>query len=50
MTPRPGRISAEFVIEETERSEEFRTSAAYAAHCRDVSQALARSGAPRANP
>jgi NitT/TauT family transport system ATP-binding protein len=42
MTPRPGRVSAEFVIEETERSEEFRTSAAYAAHCRDVSQALAR--------
>ena len=45
MTPRPGRISAEFAIEETERSEEFRTSAAYAAHCRDVSQALARSSA-----
>ncbi len=50
MTPRPGRISAEFVIEETERSEEFRTSAAYAAHCRDVSQALARASAPRAAP
>jgi NitT/TauT family transport system ATP-binding protein len=50
MTPRPGRISAEFVIEETERSEEFRTSAAYAAHCRDVSQALARSTAPKAAP
>jgi NitT/TauT family transport system ATP-binding protein len=48
LTPRPGRISAEFVIEETERSEEFRTSAAYAAHCRDVSQALARAGAPKA--
>jgi NitT/TauT family transport system ATP-binding protein len=49
MTPRPGRISAEFVIEETERSEEFRTSAAYAAHCRDVSQALARSSPPKAS-
>jgi NitT/TauT family transport system ATP-binding protein len=48
MTPRPGRVSAEFVIEETERSEEFRTSAAYAAHCRDVSQALARSGTQKA--
>jgi NitT/TauT family transport system ATP-binding protein len=50
MTPRPGRISAEFVIEETERSEEFRTSAAYAAHCRDVSQALARASALKAAP
>jgi NitT/TauT family transport system ATP-binding protein len=50
MTPRPGCISAEFVIEETERSEEFRTSATYAAHCRDVSQALARSSAPKAVP
>jgi NitT/TauT family transport system ATP-binding protein len=50
MTPRPGCISAEFVIEETERSEEFRTSAAYAAHCRDVSRALARSSTPRVSP
>jgi len=47
MTPRPGRIAAEVVIEETERSEEFRTSAAYAAHCRDVSHALARASTPR---
>jgi NitT/TauT family transport system ATP-binding protein len=47
MTPRPGRVSAEFAIEETERSEDFRTSAVYAAHCRDVSQALARAGAQK---
>ena len=47
MTPRPGRVSAELVIEEAERTEEFRTSAAYAAHCRDVSQALARASAAR---
>jgi NitT/TauT family transport system ATP-binding protein len=50
MTPRPGRIGAEFVIEETGRSEEFRTSAAYAAHCRDVSHALARSSAQKVAP
>jgi NitT/TauT family transport system ATP-binding protein len=50
MTPRPGRVSAEFVIEQTDRSAEFRTSAAYAAHCRDVSQALARASAPRTAP
>ncbi len=48
MTPRPGRVSAEFVIQEIERSDDFRTSAAYAAHCRDVSQALARAGTPKA--
>lgn len=43
MTPRPGRIGAEFTIESTEpRGEEFRTSLEYAAYCRDVSQALAR--------
>jgi NitT/TauT family transport system ATP-binding protein len=41
MTPRPGRISAEFTIETPPRTEEFRTSADYAARCRDVSQALA---------
>jgi NitT/TauT family transport system ATP-binding protein len=43
MTPRPGRISAEFRIEAAEpRTEDFRTSAEYAAHCREVSTALAR--------
>ena len=46
MTPRPGKISAEFVIDAAEpRTEEFRTSADYAARCRDVSQALARASA-----
>jgi NitT/TauT family transport system ATP-binding protein len=49
MTPRPGRIGADLAIEETERSEEFRTSAAYAAHCRNVSHALASLNAPKAS-
>jgi NitT/TauT family transport system ATP-binding protein len=44
MTARPGRISREFLIETREpRGEEFRTSAEYAAHCREVSSALAPS-------
>jgi NitT/TauT family transport system ATP-binding protein len=43
MTPRPGRISAEFRIASPEpRGEEFRTSPEYAAHCREVSAALAQ--------
>jgi NitT/TauT family transport system ATP-binding protein len=43
MTPRPGRVAEEFVIDAAEpRGEEFRTSAGYAAHCRSVSAALAR--------
>ena len=43
MTPRPGRLAAEFRIAAAEpRSEEFRTSVEYAAHCREVSIALAR--------
>jgi NitT/TauT family transport system ATP-binding protein len=43
MTPRPGRISAEFRIDAPEpRGEEFRTSPEYAAHCREVSAALAQ--------
>ena len=46
MTPRPGRIAAEFRIDAPEpRGEDFRTSAGYAAHCRDVSIALARARA-----
>jgi NitT/TauT family transport system ATP-binding protein len=46
MTPRPGRIAAEFRIEAEEpRGEQFRTSVGYAAQCREVSLALARSGA-----
>src|SRR5580658_560569 len=43
MTPRPGRVSAEFRIDAPEpRPEEFRTSADYAGTCRQVSGALAR--------
>lgn len=43
MASRPGRIAREFRIDAAEpRGEEFRTSAEYAAHCRDVSAALAR--------
>jgi NitT/TauT family transport system ATP-binding protein len=41
MSARPGRIAAEFRIDAPEpRSEEFRTSADYAAFCRKVSAAL----------
>ena len=43
MTPRPGRISAEHCIDTVEpRDEDFRTSAEYAAYCREVSAALSR--------
>jgi NitT/TauT family transport system ATP-binding protein len=43
MTPRPGRISAEFRIDVAEpRTEEFRTSVEYAGYCRAVSIALGR--------
>jgi NitT/TauT family transport system ATP-binding protein len=43
MTPRPGRIAAEFHIDAAEpRDDEFRTSVEYAAHCREVSIALGR--------
>ena len=42
MTPRPGRIAAEFRIETTEpRGDDFRTSAEYAAYCRYISRAMA---------
>ena len=44
MTARPGRLASEFRIATVEpRGEEFRTSAEYAAHCREVSSALAPS-------
>ena len=48
MTPRPGRLSAEIPIDVPERGEEFRTSAEYAAYCREVSHALtpSQSGQP----
>jgi NitT/TauT family transport system ATP-binding protein len=43
MTPRPGRIAAEFRIDTAEpRSEDFRSSLGYSAYCREVSAALAR--------
>jgi len=49
MTARPGRIGAEFRITGPEpRGEEFRTSAEYAAFCREVSNALAPSYAGQA--
>jgi len=49
MTARPGRIGAEFRISSSEpRGEEFRTSAEYAAFCREVSHALAPSYAGQA--
>lgn len=41
MTPRPGRIAREFRIDGAARDADFRTSAGYAAACRDVSAALA---------
>jgi NitT/TauT family transport system ATP-binding protein len=42
MTARPGRIDAEIRVDPTEpRTEDFRTSAAYADYCRKVSAALA---------
>jgi NitT/TauT family transport system ATP-binding protein len=44
MTARPGRIDAEIRIDPAEpRNEDFRTSAAYAGYCREVSAALAPS-------
>ncbi|QPF85473.1 ABC transporter ATP-binding protein [Bradyrhizobium genosp. L] len=49
MTARPGRIGAEFRITSQEpRGEAFRTSAEYAAFCREVSAALAPSYAGQA--
>ena len=43
MTPRPGRIAAEFRIDAAEpRGEDFRSSAQYVGYCREVSIALAR--------
>ncbi|HEY8334473.1 MAG TPA: ABC transporter ATP-binding protein [Tardiphaga sp.] len=46
MSPRPGRVSAQFRIDAPEvRDDDFRTSVAYATSCRDVSLALARAQA-----
>ncbi|MDO9706952.1 ABC transporter ATP-binding protein [Paracraurococcus lichenis] len=40
MAPRPGRMHAELAVAAARRGEAFRTSADYAAHCREVSEAL----------
>jgi NitT/TauT family transport system ATP-binding protein len=46
MTPRPGRVFAELIIDAPyPRDERFRTSADYAASCRRVSEALTRATA-----
>ena len=43
MTPRPGRVFTELLIDAAyPRDERFRTSASYVAYCRRVSEALAR--------
>ena len=43
MTPRPGRVFAELLIDAPyPRDERFRTSADYVGHCRQVSEALTR--------
>jgi NitT/TauT family transport system ATP-binding protein len=45
MTARPGRVAADCLIDSTEaRDDAFRTSVAYANHCRTVSQALLQAG------
>ncbi len=49
MTRRPGRIAGTFAIATAQpRDESFRTSPDYAAYCREVSAALARTGADEA--
>jgi NitT/TauT family transport system ATP-binding protein len=42
LTARPGRVSSELTIDAPSRDAQFRTSAAYVAHCRTASEALAR--------
>jgi NitT/TauT family transport system ATP-binding protein len=42
MTPRPGQISSQFIVDVPSRDASFRTSLAYADLCRDVSAALAK--------
>jgi NitT/TauT family transport system ATP-binding protein len=51
MTPRPGRVFAEFLIDAPyPRDERFRTSADYVSRCRQVSEALARAIAATEGP
>jgi NitT/TauT family transport system ATP-binding protein len=43
MAARPGRVVESLAVDAAyPRDEEFRTSSAYAAHCRDVSHALSQ--------
>jgi len=42
MTPRPGRVSTEVVVDAPSRDAQFRTSAEYASFCRLTSEALAQ--------
>ena len=47
MAARPGRVVEDLAVDAPyPRGEEFRTSAGYAAHCRDISHALSRAMAP----
>lgn len=50
MTARPGHIHADIPIDAAERDENFRTSAEYAAYCRQVSWALADASVAKAAP
>jgi len=51
MTSRPGRVFTELLIDAPyPRDERFRTSADYAGHCRQVSEALARAIAATEGP
>jgi NitT/TauT family transport system ATP-binding protein len=51
MTPRPGRVSRQFVIDAAEpRGDAFRTSVEYATHCRDISLALTEASDGTGNP
>jgi NitT/TauT family transport system ATP-binding protein len=51
LTPRPGRVSAEIVIEApSPRGESFRTSAEYAGWCRRAGEALSAAMAARGAP
>ncbi len=42
MAPRPGRVAHELAVTAPDRSQSFRTSADYAARCRQVSEALSQ--------
>jgi NitT/TauT family transport system ATP-binding protein len=51
MTPRPGRVFTELVVDAPHpRDQRFRTSAEYAGYCRLVSEALAEASAAGEGP